>query len=132
MVLVGFQPIEVCHLQTLWGSQESQLSNALTHRTQDDKQAWARRWRTWLRSLGLAGGDRSTSRVKRLEVLHGRIVAQVQERSGNLCDVEIRFAPWSDEEWQKVVDALGSQTLFAAQLLAGDLPPDMERTVAAA
>jgi uncharacterized Zn finger protein len=108
------------------------LSNALTHRTPDDKQAWSRRWRTWLRSLGLAGADRTTSRVKRLEVLHGRIVAQVQERSGQQCDVEIRFALWSDEEWQRVVDALSSQALFAAQLLAGDLPPDLDRTVAAA
>jgi uncharacterized Zn finger protein len=108
------------------------LSNGYNHRTQDDRQAWARRWRTWLRSLGLAGGERSSSRVKRLEVLHGRVVAQVQERNGQQCDVEIRFTLWSDEEWQRVVDALSSQALFAAQLLAGDLPPDLDRTVAAA
>jgi uncharacterized Zn finger protein len=108
------------------------LNNALTHRPPDDKQAWSRRWRTWLRTLGLAGGDRTTSRVRRLEVLHGRVVAQVLERNGQQCDVEIRFAPWSDEEWQRVIDALGSQALFAAQLLAGDLPPDLDRTVAAA
>jgi uncharacterized Zn finger protein len=108
------------------------LNNGLTHRATDDQQAWARRWRTWLRTLGLAGGERTTSRVKRLEVQHGRVVAQVQERNGQSCDVEIRFAPWSDEEWQRVVDALSSQALFAAQLLAGDLPPDLERTVAAA
>lgn len=107
------------------------MSNGF-HRTSDDHQAWSRRWRTWLRSLGLAGGERSTSRVKRLEVLHGRVIAEVQERSGQQCDVEIRFAPWSDEEWQRVIDALSSQALFAAQLLAGDLPPDLDRTVAAA
>jgi uncharacterized Zn finger protein len=104
----------------------------MAHRASDDTQAWARRWRTWLRTLGLAGGERTSSRVKRLEVLHGRVVAQVQERSGRQCDVEIRFTPWSDDEWQRVVDALGSQALFAAQLLAGDLPPDLDRTVAAA
>jgi uncharacterized Zn finger protein len=108
------------------------LNNGLTHHTSDDQQAWARRWRTWLRTLALASGERTTSRVKRLEVQHGRVVAQVQDRSGPSCDVVIRFAPWSDEEWQRVVDALGSQALFAAQLLAGDLPPDLERTVAAA
>lgn len=108
------------------------MSNGISHRTPDDKQAWSRRWRTWLRTLGLAGGDRSTSRVKRLDVLHGRVVAQVQERSGTLCDIEIRFTPWSDDEWQRVVDALSSQALFAAQLLAGDLPPDLDRTITAA
>lgn len=108
------------------------LSNGFHHRTPDDSQAWSRRWRTWLRSLGLAGGERSSGRVKRLEVLPGRVVAQVQERSGQQCDVEIRFGAWSDEEWQRVVDALSSQALYAAQLLAGDLPPDLDRTVAAA
>jgi uncharacterized Zn finger protein len=107
------------------------LSNGFDHRTQDDRQAWARRWRSWLRSLGLAGGERSTSRVRRLEVLHGSVIAQVHERSGHQCDVEIRFTPWSDDEWQRVVDALSSQALFAAQLLAGDLPSDLDRTVAA-
>lgn len=112
-------------------NEDKSLSTASTHRTSDEGQAWSRRWRTWLRTLGLAGGERSSSRVKRLEVLHGRIVAEVQDRSGQPCDVEIRFAPWSDEEWQRVVDALSSQALFAAQLLAGDLPPDLDRTVAA-
>jgi uncharacterized Zn finger protein len=111
------------------------LSNGFSprpHGTQEDKQAWARRWRTWLRTLGLAGGERNTGRVKRLEVQHGRVIAEVHDRNGQPHDVEIRFAPWSDEDWQRVVDALSSQALFAAQLLAGDLPPDLERTVAAA
>lgn len=108
------------------------MGNGFAPRVPDDKQAWSRRWRTWLRSLGLAGGERTSSRVKRLEVQHGRVIAQVQERSGQQCDVEIHFTPWSDDEWQRVVDALGSQALFAAQLLAGDLPPDLDRTVAAA
>lgn len=112
--------------------EELDLSNGFTQRTPDDQQAWARRWRTWQRTLGLTGSERTTSRVKRLEVQHGRVIAQVQERNGQPCDVEIRFAPWSDEEWQRVVDVLGSQALFAAQLLAGDLPPDLERTVASA
>jgi uncharacterized Zn finger protein len=106
------------------------LNSTTNHRTSDDGQLWSRRWRTWLRTLGLTGGERSNSRVRRLEVLHGRIVAQVQDRNGQLCDVEIRFCPWSDEEWQRVVDALSSQALFAAQLLAGDLPPELDRAVA--
>src|SRR3712207_6022337 len=102
----------------------------MNHRTPDGGQVWSSRWRTWLRTLGLHRVERS-SRVRRLEVLHGRIVAQVQDRSGQLCDIEIRFAPWSDEEWQRVVDALSGQALFAAQLLAGDLPPELDRAVAA-
>lgn len=96
-----------------------------------DGQGWSRQWRAWLRTLGLVDGDRGV-RVKRLEVLPGRITATTQDRSGASCEVEIRFAMWSDEQWQRVIDALGSQALYAAQLLAGDLPPDLERTIRAA
>jgi uncharacterized Zn finger protein len=55
------------------------------------------------------------------------VVAQVQDRSGQRCDVEIDFAPWTDEDWQRVVDVLGSQAIFAARLLAGDLPAELDR-----
>lgn len=94
-------------------------------------QSWSRHWRTWLRTLGLAEGERGV-RVKRLEVLPGSITATAQDRSGASCEVEIRFVPWSDEQWQRVLDALGSQALYAAQLLAGDLPADLDRTIIAA
>jgi uncharacterized Zn finger protein len=100
-----------------------------TRRT--DGHGWTRQWRAWLHTLGLAEGERSSARVKRLEVLPGRITATVQDR-GVAYEVEIRFATWTDEQWQRVLDALGSQALFAAQLLAGDLPPELERTIAAA
>jgi uncharacterized Zn finger protein len=99
----------------------------MNQRSPEDGQNWARRWRSWLRGLGLAGGERSGSRVKWLEVLRGRVVAQVQDRSGQRCDVEIDFTPWTDEEWQRVVDVLGSQAIFAARLLAGDLPAELDR-----
>lgn len=94
-------------------------------------QGWSRQWRTWLRTLGLAEDD-CGARIKRLEVLPGRITATAQDRSGTVCEVEIRFVPWSDEQWQRAIDALGSQALYAAQLLAGDLPPDLDSTLAAA
>jgi uncharacterized Zn finger protein len=105
---------------------------AITPRQQTDTEGWARRWRVWLRTLGLSGGERTGSRVKRLEVQHGRVLAQVADRNGTLCDVEIGFAPWTDDDWQHAVDALGSQAIFAAQLLAGDLPPELDRTLAGA
>src|SRR5690606_8703916 len=94
-------------------------------------QDWSRQWRTWLRTLGLADGERGV-RVRRLEVLPGRTTASAQERAGASCEVDIQFVMWSDEQWQRVIDALGSQALYAAQLLAGDLPSDLDRAVTAA
>jgi uncharacterized Zn finger protein len=104
----------------------------MSSRTPQDGQAWSRRWRSWQRSLGLADEGRSSAQVKRLEVLPGRVVATVQERGAPPCEVAIAFRLWRDEEWQRVIDALSSQALYAAQLLAGDLPPDMDRALAAA
>jgi uncharacterized Zn finger protein len=97
-----------------------------------DGQGWSRQWRTWLRTLGLAEGERSGARVKRLEVTPGLITATVQDRNGASCEVEMRVAMWSEEQWQRVMDALGSQAIFAAQLLAGDLPPEMEQALTTA
>ncbi len=94
-------------------------------------QDWSRQWRTWLRTLGLADGERGV-RIRRLEVLPGRITASAQDRAGASCEVDIQFVMWSDEQWQRVIDALGSQALYAAQLLAGDLPSDLDRAVTAA
>jgi uncharacterized Zn finger protein len=97
-----------------------------------DGQSWARRWRAWLRSVGLADTAQDGLRVKRLEILPGRITASLPVRGGKGCEVEVRFTVWTDEEWQRVLDALGSQAIFAAQLLAGDLPPELESAIAGA
>ena len=102
----------------------------MSSRTPSEGQSWSRRWRSWQRSLGLANEGSGAAQVKRLEVLPGRVVATVQERGAPPCDVTIVFRTWSDEEWQCVIDALSSQALYAAQLLAGDLPPGMDHALA--
>jgi uncharacterized Zn finger protein len=90
---------------------------------------WSRRWQTWLKQLGLditpEGGLRGC-RVKRMEVLPGAIQAQVQDRELGSVAVEIRLPVLDDAQWQQVVDALGSQAIYAAQLLAGNMPPEIE------
>ena len=110
------------------------MNSTITPSQRSDGQDWSRQWRAWLRMVGLDRGERAASgaRVRRLEVAPGLVTATVQDRAGTSCDVEIRFAVWSNEQWQRVIDALGSQAIFAAQLLAGDLPPELERTVMAA
>lgn len=101
-------------------------------RSPTDGRTWAQRWRRWLTTVGLSGSAGSGVRIKRLEVRAGRIDATVQVRSGLDHDVEIRLPLWSDSEWQAAVAALGSQASYAAQLLAGDLPPELERVLEAA
>lgn len=101
-------------------------------RNQPDNRAWSQRWRRWLTKLSLANAARTGTRIKRMDVATGCIRASVQTRAGQVHDVEIRFPLWSDAEWQTVADALGSQAVYAAQLLAGEVPPELERTLSAA
>lgn len=96
---------------------------------------WARRWQTWLKQLGLdtavEGGLRGC-RVKRMEISPGLIQAQVQDRELGSVAVEIRLAVLQDAQWERIVDALGSQAIYAAQLLAGNMPPEIEDVFAQA
>ena len=97
---------------------------------------WARRWQTLLKQLGLdANGDASSlrgCRVKRMEVLPGQILAQVQDRELGASTVEIRLPVLDEPHWDRVIEALGSQAIYAAQLLAGNMPPEIEDVFAQA
>jgi uncharacterized Zn finger protein len=54
------------------------------------------------------------------------IVARVQGSRSKPYKVAIRVAPLDDTQWEKVIDALAEQALFTAQLLAGEMPADIE------
>ena len=56
----------------------------------------------------------------------GRISAKVQGSRPKPYDIAIEVTTLSDAEWAKVIDALGRQALFAAKLLAGEMPQDIE------
>ncbi|HAJ35725.1 MAG TPA: hypothetical protein DCL15_08540, partial [Chloroflexi bacterium] len=69
-------------------------------------------------------------RVKRLEVQPGLLQAQVVERDNGVTLVEVRFPTLTDAQWEAIIDALGSQALFVAQLLAGNMPAEIEQVFA--
>jgi len=95
---------------------------------------WSRRWFDLLGEMGLVNSDEPArvqtrgSRVQRLEVLTGAISAKVRDSERGDCIVNIQITPLDDGEWNAAIDALSSQALFAAQLLAGDMPPEIEKT----
>lgn len=89
---------------------------------------WSKRWHSWAQELGLAPASPEDvpGRIKRLEIGPGVVNAVVQERNDEQCQVEIRFTPWSETQWLAAVDAMAEQAIFAAQLLAGELPPELD------
>jgi uncharacterized Zn finger protein len=64
--------------------------------------------------------------VKALEVQMGRVTAQVEDRDLGVCEVEILVNRLSDPEWQGVLDVLSQQAIYVAQLLAGDMPTNID------
>ena len=58
--------------------------------------------------------------------------ARVQGTRPQPYKVTIKLKPLSDRQWDKVIDALAGQALFAAQLLAGEMPQEIDAVFAAA
>lgn len=97
---------------------------------------WARRWQKLMQDQGVDDGSDAHVlrgvRVKRLELNSGQIDAQVQDREFGATRVAIQIPVLSEAQWETVLNALASQALFAAQLLAGEMPPELEQVFAQA
>ncbi len=93
---------------------------------------WSERWENLLHRLGyepLLRRGRSYARrgqVKALEVGVGRVSARVEDRDIGICEVELLFNRLSDAQWLRVLDALSGQAIYVAQLLAGDMPTNID------
>ena len=93
---------------------------------------WTQRWIEVLESFGwdnrLQRG-RSYARkgqVMSIDVHPGRVAARVQGTRRTPYDVRIEVEPLSDKEWERVIDVMAEQAIFAAQLLVGEMPSDIE------
>ncbi|HHY54767.1 MAG TPA: hypothetical protein GYA08_04960 [Chloroflexi bacterium] len=106
--------------------------NTLAHNTAQPAAGgawWQRRWTKFMQQLGVSTEPAALRglRVKRLEVQPGLLQAQVVERDNGVTLVEVRFPTLSDVQWEGIINALGSQALFVAQLLAGNMPAEIEQ-----
>jgi uncharacterized Zn finger protein len=111
---------------------------AQTQRGQFGKTWWASRWIAALERLvdaaRLARG-RSYARggqVLTLDVGPDGVAAKVQGSRPTPYTVSIRFQRLTDEAWEQVADALAAEALYAAKLLSGEMPQDIEQAFAAA
>ena len=104
------------------------------HRPGDDFAGrwWAQRWIAVLELLGLAnrlerGRHYAASvHVLRLEIKPGRIEADIQGSRYDPYRVTFRVKSLTRAQWEKALETLTSQALFAAKLLAGEMPQNIE------
>lgn len=66
------------------------------------------------------------------EVRPGLIAARVQGSRAAPYAVRIEIDPFGDAEWERAAEAMASQALFLAALLAGEVPRDIEDAFTAA
>ena len=94
---------------------------------------WADRWIKALTRLMDSGRlSRGRSYARRGQVIEiklepGQISAQVQGSRRTPYRVGIALKPLTDRQWDAVFDALAEQAIFAAQLLNGEMPQDVEQ-----
>ena len=68
--------------------------------------------------------------VVSIDVEPGIVKAKVQGSQPKPYNVKIRLEPLTDEDWDKVTEAMASQAIFAAKLLAGEMPQNIEEAFA--
>src|SRR5512137_1060313 len=73
-----------------------------------------------------------SGQVLNLDIQPGRIESRVQGSAPRPYKVQIEIMPLSEKEWQRVADAMAEQAIFAAKLLAGEMPQNIEEAFAAA
>lgn len=99
---------------------------------------WARRWIEALSKFGYGSRltrGRSYARggaVLSIEVAPGQVAARVQGSRATPYKVTIALDRLSDAQWARALDVIAAQAIFAAKLLAGEMPPTIEEAFAAA
>jgi uncharacterized Zn finger protein len=97
------------------------------------KNWWAQRWIAALERLvdsGRLSRGRSYARkgqVLSIEETRDGIAARVQGSQRAPYKIRIKIASLTDAQWDKVIDGLAEQAIFSAQLLAGEMPQEIEQ-----
>ena len=109
---------------------------AHTQRGAFGKSWWASRWIAALERLvnpGRLARGRSyarTGQVISMDVTREGVKSIVQGSRPEPYTVEIRFKRLTDAEWDRVIDAMAAQALYAARLLSGEMPEQIEEVFA--
>lgn len=93
---------------------------------------WAKRWMQVLESFQLGGrlqrGRRyaRSGQVLSIAIAKGTVAAEVQGSRPDPYQVNMQVKTLASADWTKVAGAISGQALFAAKLLAGELPAEIE------
>ncbi|MCE6993445.1 SWIM zinc finger family protein [Saccharothrix sp. S26] len=93
---------------------------------------WSRRFLEVLESFGMAGrlargrAYARTGQVMSLSLSTSLVVALVTGTRPEPYRARIGVRKFSDDDWRRIEHALADRAIFAAKLLAGEMPPEIE------
>lgn len=105
---------------------------AISKRGPIGKEWWGQQWVAALERLEVTGRLQRGKRYARngsvlsMEMGHGLTFAHVQGSYGYAYRTAVELKIFSDREWQQALAALAEQAIYAAKLLAGEMPADIE------
>ncbi len=118
-----------------WGMNPRRIETGIQTRSQRGEFAknwWARRWLEALERLmqgvRLTRGQHYAriGQIVSMEEIKGGMAARVQGSRPKPYRVTIQLTPFNNKQWEKVFDILSDKAVYVAQLLAGDMPQDIE------
>jgi uncharacterized Zn finger protein len=101
------------------------------------KNWWATRWIAAMEQAmerGRITRGRTYARkgqVLSLQEVKGKIIGRVQGSRRTPYKYSIELRHFTEDQWQEVLQALGQQPVFVAQLLAGEMPQEIEEAFSA-
>jgi len=93
---------------------------------------WSKRWISLLDSFGWSNRlQRGRNYARKGQVVNfnikpGIVTAKVQGSTSRPYSVTIKLDTLSDKEWKEAISEMGSQAIFIAKLLNGEMPDDIE------
>lgn len=98
---------------------------------------WVERWLELLDSYRfkkrLERGQRYAreGNVREIRFRDAKVIAEVEGSDPEPYRVTLSLNPFSNEDWRFVIEKLSSKALYSAQLLAGEMPADIEEVFTA-
>ncbi|UIE38992.1 SWIM zinc finger family protein [Leptodesmis sichuanensis] len=104
---------------------------------QPSREWWAQRWIDvlesfgWIRRLARARVYAREGNVLSIEFKGPKVFARVQGTAPEPYKVTLSLDPFTDEQWQYVIESMSQRAIFSAKLLAGEMPQNIEEVFTA-
>ncbi len=105
--------------------------------SQTSREWWAQRWIDvlesfgWVRRLARARVYAREGNVLSIEFKGSKVFARVQGTAPDPYKVTLSLDPFTDEQWQYVIESMAQRAIFSAKLLSGEMPQTIEEVFTA-